>query len=157
MDPELVALASASGMAVAQAAGTDAWQSIRAQVVRLFGRGSTPEGTQRAVLDNLDRTAADLSDTDPDAVARIREAADWRTRILALLENLNALDREQALVQLRELAARGQPHQSGVAASDNSVAFGGSAHISAQNQAAAAVAMGDVTIGNPPQPGPDQS
>ncbi|MFE4998621.1 hypothetical protein ACFRH4_46610 [Streptomyces mirabilis] len=53
--------------------------------------------------------------------------------------------------------ALAQQAHSGVSAADEGIAIGGNAHIQAQDHAAAAVKMGDVTIGNPPRPGPDES
>lgn len=159
LDQALIALASAAGTAVAQAAGTDAWQGFRERVARVFGRGLAPESAQEAVLDRLDRTATELASADPGAAERVRDAAvaAWRTRFQDLMEELDEDDREQAAIQLRELVALAQQARSGVSAADEGIAIGHDVHIQAQNHAAAAVKMGDVTIGNPSSPGPDES
>lgn len=159
MDQALIALASAAGAAVAQAAGTDAWQSFRERVARVFGRGPAPGAAQEAALDRLDRTATELESADPGAAEQVRDAAvaAWRARFQDLLEELDQDDREQAAAQLRELVALAQQAGSSVSAADDGIAIGHDAHIQAQNHAAAAVRMGDVTIGNPPSPGPDEN
>ncbi|MFD9972813.1 hypothetical protein ACFWZR_00635 [Streptomyces sp. NPDC059017] len=145
-------------MAVAQAAGTDAWQSFRERVARLFGRGPEPDAAQAAALERLDRTAAELDSTDPGTVEQVRDdaAAAWRTRFRDLLEDLDEADRAQTAAQLRELVAQAQQARSGVSAGDKGIAIGGSAHLQAQDHAVAALKTGDVTIGNPFRPGSDE-
>jgi triphosphoribosyl-dephospho-CoA synthetase len=159
LDQALIVLASAAGTAVAQAAGTDAWQSFRERVARVFGRGPAPVVAQEAALDRLDRTASELESAGPGAAERVRDAAvaAWRTRFQDLMEELDEDDREQAVAQLRELVALAQQTRSGVLAADEGISIGHDVHIQAQNHAAAAVKMGDVTIGNPPSPGPDEN
>jgi hypothetical protein len=107
LDQALIALASAAGVAVAQAAGTDAWQSFRERVTRVFGRGPAPEAAQEAALDRLDRTATELESADPGAAERVRDAAvaAWQTRFQDLMEDLDEDGREQTAAQLRELVA----------------------------------------------------
>ncbi|MFJ8787297.1 hypothetical protein [Streptomyces sp. NPDC102476] len=158
LDQALIALASAAGMAAAQAVGTDAWQSFRERTARLFGHGPAPGAAQMA-LERLDRTAAQLESTDPGSAEQVRDeaAAAWRTRFRDLLEDLDEADREQTVVQLRELVALAQHARGGVSAGDEGIAIGSNAHIQAENHAAAAVKMGDVNIGNPLPPGPDES
>ncbi|WP_223732735.1 exodeoxyribonuclease V subunit gamma [Streptomyces purpurogeneiscleroticus] len=157
LDQALMALVSAAGVALAQAAGTDAWQGFRERVARLFSRGPAPEAAQTVALERLDRTAAELESTGLGGAERAREqvAAAWQTRFQDLLEDLEDADREQAAAQLRELVALAGRAAGGVMAGDEGIAIGGSAHIRAENQAAAAVKMGDVSIGNPPRPGPE--
>ncbi|MFI0813166.1 hypothetical protein [Streptomyces echinatus] len=159
VDPALIALASAAGTAVAQAAGTDAWQGFRERVARVFGRGPAPTAAQEAALARLDRTAAELESADTGAAEAARTAAEtaWRTRFRDLLDELDEDGREQVAAQLRELVALAQQAGGGVSAADDGVAIGGDVHIHARNRGVAAVKMGDVTIGNPPLPGPDQS
>jgi hypothetical protein len=159
LDQALIALASAAGMAVAQAAGTDAWQGFREGVARVFGRGPARGAAREAALARLDRTAAELESADPGAAERAQKAAGaaWRTRFQDLLEELDEDGREQAATQLRELVALAQQARSGVSAAGEGIAIGGDVTIQARSHAAAALRMGDVTIGNPPPPGPDES
>lgn len=159
LDQALIALASAAGTAVAQAAGTDAWQSFRERVARVFGRGPAPDTAQGAALERLDRTAAELESADAGTVERVRHdaAAVWRARFQDLLEDLDESGREQAAVQLHELVALAQQVRGNVSTGDEGIAISGSPHIEAHDHSAAAVKMGDVTIGNPPSPGPDES
>ncbi|MFK4145061.1 hypothetical protein [Streptomyces sp. NPDC004065] len=144
---------------MAQAAGTDAWQGFRDRVARVFGRGPAPGAAREAALDRLNRTAAELESADPGAVADVRNTAvtAWQTRFRDLLEGLDEDGREQVAAQLRELVALAQRAGGGASAADGGVAIGGDVHIQAQNHAVAAVQTGDVNIGNPPSPGPDQS
>ncbi|MGW2787707.1 hypothetical protein ACWC3X_42055 [Streptomyces populi] len=156
LDPAVMAPASAAGVAVAQAAGTDAWKTVRERVARLFGRDASPGDTERVALKRLERTEAQLQGVAPDASERERSAAVWETRFHDLLESLGEADFERAVAQLRELVSSAGPG-GGVSAGKGGVAIGGNAHVRAENQAAAAVTMGDVTIGNPPTPGPDRA
>ncbi|MFE7077444.1 hypothetical protein ACFU96_45950 [Streptomyces sp. NPDC057620] len=159
LDPTMMALASAAGMAVAQAAGTDAWQGFRERVAHLFGRGSALESGRQATLERLDRTASTLERTGPDVAEQVTDevSAAWRTRFQDLLEDLDETDRDHVAAQLRELVAVAQQASGGVAAAGEGIAIGGSAHVQAQDQGVAAVKMGNVAIGNPPRPGPDKS
>ena len=113
LDSTMQALAAAGGLAVAGAAGTDAWAGMRQAVARWFGRGD--EQRERAELARLDRTAAALtpapglgadSGGDPALRTRIEEEASWRTRFEALLESLDEARRREAAAQLEALLAR---------------------------------------------------
>ncbi|MFF4576312.1 Tn3 family transposase [Streptomyces sp. NPDC001410] len=159
LDQALIALASAAGVAVAQSAGTDAWQGFRERAARVFGRGPAPGAAEEAALDRLDRTAAELESADTSVAGQARDdaATAWRIRFRDLLGELDEEGREQVAAQLRELVALAQQADGGVSATDDGIAIGRDVHIQAQNHAAAAVKMGDVTFGNPPLPGPDQS
>ncbi|KOV50836.1 hypothetical protein ADL00_42750 [Streptomyces sp. AS58] len=159
LDQALIALASAAGVAVAQAAGTDAWQGFRERVARIFGRGPAADAAQEAALDRLDRTAAELESADSGEVGQVRDAAvtAWRTRFQDLLYELDERGREQVAAQMRELVALAQQAGGGVSAADDGIAIGGDVHIEARNNAAAAVKMGHVTFGNPSSPGSDGS
>lgn len=64
----LTVLATTSGTAVIQAAGTDAWTGLRERVARLFGRRS--ERAEQATLERLDRTAAELEGATDDMSIR---------------------------------------------------------------------------------------
>lgn len=59
---------------------------------------------------------------------------------------------EHALEELQTLPQTG----GGVSASDSGTAIGGNVHIRADRGSAAALNMGNVTVGNPPRPGPPQ-
>ncbi|MDV9172189.1 hypothetical protein R6V09_19000 [Streptomyces sp. W16] len=152
LDAEMIALASAAGTAVVQAAGTDAWESFRQRVAAWFGRGDTAR--ESAELDRLQRSGGELvavRDGGADQV-RIRQEAAWQARFEALLESLDADGREQAATGLTALLTEHAPVVRGVSAGRDSAAVGGDAHVHAEHGSAAAVRMGDVTLGNPPRP-----
>ncbi|GGM24000.1 hypothetical protein GCM10010129_80500 [Streptomyces fumigatiscleroticus] len=157
LDQALIALASAAGMAVAQAAGTDAWRSFRERAACLFGRGPAPDAARAVILERLDRTAAELESADASEAERVRDqvAASWRTRFQDLLEDMDDADRTQTAARLRDVVSLIGQASGGVSACGESIAIGGSAHIQAAHDAAAAVKMGDVSIGNPARPGPE--
>ncbi|NXY94807.1 hypothetical protein HYE82_10460 [Streptomyces sp. BR123] len=101
----LTALAAAGGGAVVQAAGTDAWNGLRGRIVEVFGRGDAARG--QAELERLDHTRQAL---DQDASAGVmtegvRQEGLWQGRFEALLEGLDAQERERATEQLRELVS----------------------------------------------------
>ncbi|AXG77890.1 hypothetical protein [Streptomyces paludis] len=102
----MMALAAAGGGAIVQAAGTDAWATVRERIARLVGRGDAER--QRAELTRLDQTSADLSalpgrDPEADAEAehrRVRWESVWQTRLELLLEALAQDDRHRAAAEL---------------------------------------------------------
>ncbi|MGF0177198.1 hypothetical protein ACQF36_44130 [Streptomyces sp. Marseille-Q5077] len=151
------ALAAAGGAAVVQAAGTSAWEGFRQTAARWFGRGN--DERERAELERLDRSAAELSavgDSEADRV-RIRQEAMWQARFEQALELLTEVEREQAADQLRALLASHAP-AGGVSTGDGSLAVGGSVEIRADRGAVAGgVIHGGVSMGTPPQPGPELS
>lgn len=153
----MAALAAAGGTAVVQAAGTDAWNGVRQQVARLFGRrgaeSSQGERTELVMLERLDQAAADLANAGPDEVERVRNRIEtsWQVRFADLMESLIGAERQAAAGQLRELVTLAR-----IAAGDDGQVVGGNVDIRAHNGSAAALRMRDVTIGNPPQPGPAQ-
>lgn len=103
LEEALVALATAGGIAVVQAAGTDAWAGLRRQVARLLGRGN--EEREHAELVLLDQTAAVLGTisrehADP---ARVNRQTMWRVRFEAFLESLDGEARDQAATELQAL------------------------------------------------------
>ncbi|MFI0203811.1 hypothetical protein [Streptomyces sp. NPDC016734] len=150
----MVVLASAFGAAVASAAGTEVWSGFRDRAARILGRRDARE--IQVVLERLDRSALELDRADPGGADQVRTRleASWQTRCEDLLESLGEADREEAAGQLRELVTR--QAAAGVTAGDNSIAVGGNADIKADRGSAAALRMGDVTLGNPPMPGPEQ-
>ncbi|MFF4846252.1 hypothetical protein [Streptomyces collinus] len=119
-----------------------------------FGRGDARR--EQAKVERLDQSAGELQTAEGDAAQRafIRLEAAWQTRIETLLEGMDEAERTLAADQLRTLLT----HSPGpkLAAGDGSVAVGGTVHIQADNSSAAAWSMGDVTLGNPSQPGPRQ-
>ncbi|MDX2939161.1 hypothetical protein [Streptomyces ipomoeae] len=153
LEQELLLLAAAGGTAVVQAASTDAWVRFSRSMARWFGRGN--DQRERAELERLDRTAAELEGAEAER-ARVRQEIVWQTRIEDLLASVEGDDRAQIAEELRSLLAQ---HTSGVgvSADNGGVAVGEGVSISADRGAAAAWRMRDVTVGNPPLPGPDQS
>jgi hypothetical protein len=151
----ITALAAAGGTAVVQAAGTDAWAGIRQQVARWFGRGN-PQREQDE-RERLDQTAAELEAAGPAEAerVRIRQEAVWQGRIEALLESLEDVERTPVVAELRTLQAQHTSRRT-VLAGQSGLAVGGDVNVQADNGSAAAVTMGDVTLGNPSQPGPHQ-
>ncbi|OEJ21737.1 hypothetical protein AS594_39335 [Streptomyces agglomeratus] len=154
LDQALVVLASAFGAAVASAAGTEVWSGFRDRAALLFGRRDAREA--QVVLERLDRSALELDRADPGGADQVRTRleASWQARCEDLLESLGEADREEAAGQLRELVAR--QAAGAVTAGDDGIAIGGNADIKADRGSAAALRMGDVTLQNPPMPGPEQ-
>ncbi|MCF2530990.1 hypothetical protein [Yinghuangia soli] len=142
LDQAMIALASAGGAAVVQAAGTDAWQGFRDRVARLFGRGR-PADVQ-VTAQRLDRTAAELAAADPGTlvVVRGRAAASWQTRFEDLIEGLDASERQLLASELRRIFEAAQ----------RSISIAGDVRVEADRGSAAAVVMGDVSITNPTRP-----
>ncbi|MFF2809941.1 hypothetical protein ACFVT2_22775 [Streptomyces sp. NPDC058000] len=155
LDQALAALAAAGGTAVVQAAGTDAWTGLRQALARWFGHGD--EQRERAELERLDQAASELEPADATGTerARVRQEAAWQARMEALLENLDATERTRAAEELSALLAQHAPH-GGASAGDGGQAVAGDVRIQADHGSAAAWTMGNVTLGNPPQPGPHQ-
>ncbi|GGQ18069.1 hypothetical protein GCM10010249_40800 [Streptomyces roseolilacinus] len=92
MVPETVAaVAALGGAAVVQAAGTDAWNGVRARLARWLGRGDGER--EHAEARRLDAAAAVLRATaDVPEVAgerRRQEEAHWRDRFLEALAGLS--------------------------------------------------------------------
>lgn len=151
----MTVLAAAGGTAVVQAAGTDAWTGVRQQVARWFGRGNPQR--EHAELERLDQTAGELEAARPAEMERmrIRHEATWQGRIEALLESLEDIERARVVDELRTLLAQQTSHRS-VSADQNGLAVGGNVRVQSDHGSAAAVTMGNVTLGNPSQPGPHQ-
>ncbi|WP_328873769.1 hypothetical protein OHT76_28885 [Streptomyces sp. NBC_00287] len=137
----LTAVAAAGGTAVVQAAGTDAWTSVRQRTARLFGRGE-----QQAVLDELDRTEEELvrGGADEEAAAR------WAGRFARLLQGLSEEERSAVVEELRRLDGSRPPSPAG------GPVFHGDVSVRADQGVAGVVINGAVRIENPPAPGRDQ-
>ena len=154
LEAAVAALAASGGTAVVQAAGTDAWQSLREGVARWFGRGD--ERRANAALERLDRTEAAVRDGDPDACAEQR--IEWRARFADLLAELDEGERDAAGEELTRLLARlGGDAGPGVSAGDGGLAVGGDVRITAEgNSVATGVLQGDVNLSGPSEPGRGQ-
>ncbi|MEU0603763.1 hypothetical protein ABZ484_36905 [Streptomyces sp. NPDC006393] len=151
----MTALAAAGGTAVVQAAGTDAWTGLRRRLARLLGQGNPQR--ENAELERLDQTAGELETAGPTELERVRilQEARWRVRIETLLESLDDTGRAEAAEQLGGLLGPRIP-EGGVSVSRGGQAVGGNVDIRADRASAAAWNMGNVYLGNPPQPGPPQ-
>ena len=154
----VTALAAAGGTAVVQAAGKDAWESVRDRVAKLLGRGHG-DHVQRA-LERLDQTAAELEAGGPDEAESLKSrlAAAWQARFEMVLEDLADGERDTTIGQLEEIIAQVAVGTSGVPAAVGGVAIGGNTTFRAEGgSVAAATVHGGVHIGNPSRPGADQS
>ncbi|MEU2623121.1 hypothetical protein ABZ642_34305 [Streptomyces sp. NPDC007157] len=149
LSDELLALASATGAAVATAAGTDAWAGLRAGLGRWFGRGDA--GREEGVLAALDASAAELlasgAPTEAD-FERYRSA--WRDRVVAALVRLDEPDREGAVRDLRRLVAQ---EAAAPRARSGDVNAQGDVRIRAEHGSLASGTInGNVTFNPPPPP-----
>jgi hypothetical protein len=99
----LLAIAAAGGTAVVEAAGTDAWTTVRQRAARLLGRDAPDR--ERAELERLDQTAAALEAVEPgeEASLRTRQEASWQTRFELLLESVDDAERDRLADGLRAL------------------------------------------------------
>ncbi|MFF9481691.1 hypothetical protein [Streptomyces sp. NPDC014733] len=155
LDQALGALAAAGGTAVVQAAGTDMWTGLRQAVACWFGRGDAQR--ERTELERLDQAASELESAEGAEAERVhvRQEAAWQARIEALLESLDVTERSRAAEELSALLARHTAH-GGASAGNGGQAVAGDVRIEAHHGSAAAWSMGNVSLGNPPQPGPQQ-
>jgi hypothetical protein len=98
LEEALLALASAGGVAVAQAAGTEVWTAVSRRVTRLLGPGDD-------VLAELDRTEGVVRNALPEEQDRVRDAQAlvWETYFRQLLEALEGTERARTASALREL------------------------------------------------------
>lgn len=109
LNEAFLAVAAAGGTSVVQAAGTDAWSSLRQRVARVLGRGDAQR--ERAELERLDRTAQSLEEADATGEteqASLRQEASWQTRFESLLENVEGSEQQQVAAELRALVAEQQ-------------------------------------------------
>ncbi|MFC7383693.1 hypothetical protein [Sphaerisporangium rhizosphaerae] len=154
----MIAAATSGGMAIVQAAGTDAWAGLRTRVAELFRR-SAPE-RELTVLERLDKTQTALRQAAPEELERlrIRQEAAWQTLFESLLEGLGESERQEVVGRLTELAEVVRQQTSGeVSAGQGGFAVGGNANIRAEGgSAAAGVINGDVHLENPTMPGADR-
>ncbi|MEU1164135.1 hypothetical protein ABZ372_27405 [Streptomyces sp. NPDC005921] len=157
LDQTLVALASAAGAAVASAAGTDAWQGLRQQVARIFGRGD--RAAEQTLLERLDRSVVDLEQADSQTreLARAQVVAAWQARFHDLLEDADDTGRPELTARLEELVRYARRASGSASAGDGGFTVAGGVDIRADRGSAAAGVMGHVTFGNPRLPGPGQN
>ncbi|MFF0629980.1 hypothetical protein [Streptomyces sp. NPDC004296] len=155
LEQALETLAVAGGTAVVQAAGTDMWTGLRQAVARWFGRGDAQR--ERAELERLDQAASELENAEGAGAerVRVRQKVAWQTRIETLLESLDVPERAQAAEELSAVLAQ-HTSNGGASADNGGQAVVGDVCIQADHGSAAAWTMGNVTLGNPPQPGPHQ-
>ncbi|CAM5398679.1 hypothetical protein [Streptomyces abikoensis] len=97
----LEGLAAAGGSAVVGAAATDAWQTARAGVARLLGRGDDRE--ERYAIERLDRTAGEIEQAPDEDRQQLRDKlrGRWTGQLEMLLE-----EHPEAAHELRELIER---------------------------------------------------
>ncbi|MFE7582229.1 hypothetical protein ACFU5Y_11810 [Streptomyces gardneri] len=156
LEQALTAVAAAGGLAVVQAAGTDAWTGVRQAVARWFGRGDGER--ERVELERLDRTAEALAAAEGDTAVslRVRQEAAWQTRIEAVLEQLDDTERRDAADELWALLDRYRT-PGGASADHKGVAISGDVTARAtRGGIAMGVVNGEVRIGPPPTPDPSQ-
>ncbi|MGY1453790.1 hypothetical protein [Streptomyces sp. SS8] len=172
LEQALAALAAAGGTAVVQAAGTEAWTAVRDAVARWFGRGD--ERRERAELERLDRTAAELEPGGPEpgegrdqggepgaagaGAVRIRQEAAWQARFESLLESVDGDERARLARELRALLERHCPTgvpPAGPSVGRDGMAVGGDVHLRADGGVAGGVIHGGAHV-HPRPPGPSQ-
>lgn len=152
---ELAELAAAGGMAVAQAAGTDAWNGLRTRVGMWFGCEDVVR--EQAALARLDQTEMGLAGVAPDQARMYRgeQAAAWRVRFADLLAELDGDARDQAVAELHDLVAQFRSAATGGVTAD--VVIRGDVQIQPMHGSVGAVKMGDITMGNPRLPDAEAS
>ncbi|MFD9103954.1 hypothetical protein ACFVZN_23065 [Streptomyces virginiae] len=91
---ELIAVAAAGSGAIAQAAGTDAWNGHRSGVARILGRGEA--GREHAGLES----AGDGSGAERVQTVLVTR---WQTRLEMLLEQLTEEERQGVAAELQAL------------------------------------------------------
>ncbi|MEV5885809.1 hypothetical protein AB0L74_24345 [Streptomyces sp. NPDC052020] len=104
------------------------------------------------MLERLDHDARALADGDGDTRVRVGRQAAWQARFETVLEELDDEERESAAEGLRALLGTYATGATG----DGGQTIGGDVTVRADHGSAAALRMGDVTIGSPPRPGPHQ-
>jgi hypothetical protein len=90
----LMSVAAAGGSAFVGAAATDAWQSARSGVVRLFDRGGQRRRDAAARWADQTATAIEQAPESERAVIRERLAVTWQQRLTDLVEECPELGRE---------------------------------------------------------------
>ncbi|MFE0010762.1 hypothetical protein, partial [Streptomyces erythrochromogenes] len=131
------------------AAGTDAWEGLRARLGGWFGRGDAR--LEESVLAELDSSADRLLDAGtPNGAELERYGAAWRDRVAAALEQLDGPDREDAARELRRLVT-GETAPAPAPGGAQNVRGDIRVHAE-QGSLAAALINGNVTFSPPPPP-----
>ncbi|MFF3727736.1 hypothetical protein ACFYYM_35815 [Streptomyces erythrochromogenes] len=155
----LATLAVSGGTAVVQAAGQDAWDGLRSQLARWFGRGDAQREDEE--LERLSRTAEALRTApgeEPEQL-RSRYAGIWQNRIEDMLESLEGRERAEAAEALRSLLAESERAGLNVSAADGGVAAAGDINMQAgPGSVVAAAIRGNVHVGpvSPPESPPEE-
>lgn len=99
----LTALAASGGAAVVQAAGTDAWATLRGRIASVLSRGEAQR--ERAELERLDQTAAELSGSSADHVEIVNavQMGIWQARFEQVLEAAGERDRASLVQELQSV------------------------------------------------------
>src|SRR3984957_14254229 len=99
---DLDALAALAGNTIVAAAVTDAFDGVRAQVARIFGRGA-PESRIQSRLDQTRKKMGAAAPGDLDS-ARMAQLRQWQTQIVGRIP-----DHPEAPDELRTLIAEFRP------------------------------------------------
>lgn len=151
---ELATLAAAAGTAVAQAAGTSAWHGLEHAVARWLGHGD--EEREQAELERLAESERALTTASSDDLPQVRisQQTAWQARFESAFQIIAQGERDEAASALQMLLKGLDTHDT--SAANEGIAVGGNADIRADHGAVAALRIGDVTLNNPPSPGPHQ-
>jgi len=148
----LMALAQFAGQAVAAAAITDMWESVRSRIARLLGRGDVRK--TEVVEGWLAQTREQLAAATAGTVEQVGQAVAerWAGRFADLLDEDPGIEAElRALAE--EVAAR--LPAGAVSAAGHSVAAGRDVRITASGgSVAAGVIHGNMVPPDPTSPGP---
>lgn len=151
----LLALAGAGGTAIAQAACSDAWESVKPRIVRIWRRGDNRR--QELISESLDVTHAEMEPLVASEVdAKVEEvAAAWTSRLEELLNTDPAAAQELQELVLHLTQQNSTSSRTELGA--GSTAAGNVSYTADRGSVAAAQIHGSVSISNPPQPGGKQA
>lgn len=150
MLPEMVSLAATGAHALVQAAGSDAWVRISAQVANWLARGN--EGHAQGELERLQLSAAAVVDAHGDERVVIRQEAIWQERMERALEALDDASRSNAAAELTSLIEAWRDSASAVTQTHGNVLSYGANAINAHTQ----IVNGNVNITPPLLPDQQQ-
>jgi hypothetical protein len=147
---DISSLIALAGNTLVAAAVTDAWETARNRVARLFGRGEPDPTTVR----RLDATRSQLAAAAPADLEHVQAdlAGQWAVRLADLLEENPGVEADlRSLVDELESMLAG----AGPSAADHSVVAGGNVNvIGLGGGITAGVIHGGVSMANPSRPGP---